>query len=548
MPLPGVRELAAAILAARLRGSIALTGHTLMRVILVGALVGGPLAIVLGVVLVVHTKQEQMKTLAQGVIESAAARDSEITAAFSALDRLNDPPCQDADLRDLRSLMIGSTIIQDIARWDHGVPICSAVYGTHVGAIPALAEPGYVLSREQTVWRNVTLPEVPGHKFLLVRHRSFILVVRPGASTPYFGDQYLSISRFFVNHETGQVSWFMGSPIDIPAGHLHSGAAFWERGRYVTLACVGDHEICLALSTYWADILRGNAMPFVMFALAGGLIGSAASVMTMVWRHQRRSLYRRLQQAMLRGDLVMVYQPIVAAGSRALIGAEALMRWTERSGVEISPDVFIPVAEEGGLIGDLTCFAIRSVSRELGDLLRGNPDFRVSINIVADDLEDPRFHDALSVHIDGAGIPPGQIALELTERRAAQVEAADVVINKLRGRGFRIYIDDFGTGYSSLTYLSDLSVDAIKLDKSFTKTVDTSAARSRLVPPIMDMAREIGVPVIVEGVETEFQAAYFARCGASLMQGWLFGRPVGAGELVLAAGVRAKRVAVSGVV
>jgi sensor c-di-GMP phosphodiesterase-like protein len=373
-------------------------------------------------------------------------------------------------------------------------------------------------------------------------------VVRAGAPTPYFGDQYVSLARFFFNHETGQITWFLGSPINVPAAKLHSRAAFWTGGRYVAIACVGDQEICLALSAYWTDILRRNALPFLIFALAGGLIGSAASVMTMVWRHQRHSLYRRLRQAMRRGELVMVYQPIVAAASRAMIGAEALMRWTERGGVDVPPDVFIPVAEEGGLIGDLTCFAIRSVSRELGDLLRGNPDFGVSINIVADDLEDPRFHDALSVHIDGAGIPPGQIALELTERRAAQVEAADVVINALRGRGFRIYIDDFGTGYSSLTHLSDLSVDAIKLDKSFTKTVDTSAARSRLVPPIMDMAREIGVPVIVEGVETEFQAAYFARCGASLMQGWLFGRPVGAGELVLAARVRAKRVAVSGVV
>jgi sensor c-di-GMP phosphodiesterase-like protein len=208
------------------------------------------------------------------------------------------------------------------------------------------------------------------------------------------------------------------------------------------------------------------------------------------------------------------------------------MRWPAATGAAIGPDQFIPIAEDAGMICDLTCFAIRRVSEDLGSLLRFNPTFTVSINIVADDLHNERFHAALAAFISAVGILPPQIALELTERRAAEVEAANVAINRLRQAGYKIYIDDFGTGFSSLTYLSDLAIDAIKLDKSFTGTVNTEMARARLVPPILEMAKDVGVPVIVEGVETECQAAYFRAHGVLGMQGYLFSKPVEAPQLL----------------
>jgi sensor c-di-GMP phosphodiesterase-like protein len=516
----------------RMRGTLVISRGALLRVMLLCALAGGPLAICGGLFFISQEREARIATEVRDLVEAPAGRQAQILAFFTDLDRLTGPPCQDADLRQLRALLISSDIVRDVARREHGRLACSALYGATQASVPALATPGYVLSSEQTVWRNVTLPFAPGRTYLIIGHRDFILVIRPYHAVQSLHDDTLTLSRFFINRSTGLVSNYDGQPVGLTAALLHNGAEFWRRGRLFSIACVPDEAICLAMSTNWVGLLHGNVQPLLMFALVGAVTGSATGVLFMLWRHERISLYGRLRRALRDEELTLAYQPIVAAASGQIVGAEALMRWQGKGGAQIGPDQFIPEAEKGGLIGDLTCLAISLVGRELGAMLRENRFFVVSINIVADDLADPRFHAALAQHIQAAGIAPDQIALELTERRAAQVEAADMVLAELRALGYKIYIDDFGTGYSSLTYLSDLSIDAIKLDKSFTMTVDTGAARARLVGPIMDMARDIGVRVIVEGVETEAQAAYFRAYGAMSMQGWRFGRPEPAAALI----------------
>jgi sensor c-di-GMP phosphodiesterase-like protein len=503
-----------------------------MRVILAGALVGGPLALGLGILPVARAEKDRVYTEARGLIVVLRMREAEVTGVLASLDRLRDAPCSPQDLTKLRTIVIGSTIIQDIVRRDNDRLACSALYGVADISIPAVATPGFALNAEQTIWRNAELPSVPGHKFIIVGHGDAFVIVRPNQLPPDVAPEYFRISRFFINRASRNLLWFAGDPVNVPVESLQDGRAFWHEGSYIAVACATDRMMCLVLQAPWSAMLRRNATPFEVFGLTGALAGSAGSLGLLMWLHRRRSILHRLQRALRNGALAMHYQPILNVETQQVVGAEALMRWPAKSGEAIGPDEFIPVAEEGGLIGDITCFAIRCVGEELGALLRVNPEFIVSVNIVADDLGDARFHAALDTHIASAGIPPSQIALELTERRSSEVEAANAVINRLRRIGYKIYIDDFGTGFSSLAYLSDLSVDAIKLDKSFTSTVNTEVVRARLVPPILEMARDIGVPVIVEGVETDYQAAYFRAYGIRCMQGWLFGRPVEAAELL----------------
>ncbi len=516
----------------RLRDSVEAGRGALMRVILAGAVVGAPLAVGVGIFVVAKAEKARVAFGAQAMITALRAREAEVTGVLASLDQWNAEPCSAPDLTKLRAIIIGSTIIQDIVRRDHGRLVCSALYGVADIRIPALAAPGFVLNPEQTIWRNVELPGAPGHTFIVIGHRDAFVIVRPSPMPPDRAPGYFRISRFFINRASRHLEWFAGKPVDLPAESLEDGREFWHEGSYVAVACATDRMMCLVLQAPWSAMLRRNATPFEIFCLAGALTGSAGSLGLLMWLHRRRSILHRLHRALRDGTLVMHYQPILNVETQQVVAAEALMRWPAKTGEAIGPDEFIPVAEEGGLIGDLTCFAIRRVSEELGPLLRRNPHFTVSVNIVADDLDDARFHAALDWHIARAGIPPSQIALELTERRSSEVKAANAVITRLRQAGYKIYIDDFGTGFSSLTYLSDLSVDAIKLDKSFTSTVNTEVVRARLVPPILDMAKDIGVKVIVEGVETEYQAAYFRSYGIRCMQGWLFGRPVEAGELL----------------
>jgi sensor c-di-GMP phosphodiesterase-like protein len=469
---------------------------------------------------------------ARGLIAAVRAREAEVNRVIKNIDTLQTLPCSPPDLAELRTMVLRSTIVIDIVRRQTGRLACSAVYGVTNITIPVLATPGVALNADQRVWRYAELPQLPGHKFIIVGHGDAFIIVRPSASPPDLAPNHLSLSRFFVNESTRQISWFAGKPIDVPPALLQDGKDFWHKGSYFSVACSNDRMMCLVLQAPWAEMLWKNLAPFEIFGLTGGLAGSAASLSLLAWLRQRRSIRRLLRTALRNGELALHYQPIMDVGNREMVGAEALMRWPVDTGIPMGPDEFIPIAEDSGIITELTCFAIRRVSEELGWLLRLRPDFLLSINIVADDLGDERFHEALAKYIPGTGISPSQIALELTERRSAEVESANAVIIHLRQAGYKIYIDDFGTGFSSLTYLSDLTIDAIKIDKSFTSAVNTDAVRARLVPPILEMAKDIGVPVIAEGVETEIEAAYFRNHGVTRMQGRLFSRPVEAGDLL----------------
>jgi sensor c-di-GMP phosphodiesterase-like protein len=175
---------------------------------------------------------------------------------------------------------------------------------------------------------------------------------------------------------------------------------------------------------------------------------------------------------------------------------------------------------------------IDRVIDEMGSLLY-LPNFRVSVNISPQDLLDPEFFAHLEQSAAWTGVPASALAFELTEHSTADQASAASAIMRLRALGHAIYIDDFGTGYSSLSYLHDLHVDAIKIDRVFTKTVGTEAVTASVVPQILAMADKLALTVIVEGIETEEQAEYFRRARTrTIGQGWFFGKPVPAEEFV----------------
>jgi sensor c-di-GMP phosphodiesterase-like protein len=211
------------------------------------------------------------------------------------------------------------------------------------------------------------------------------------------------------------------------------------------------------------------------------------------------------------------------------VGAEALLRWTDRTGASIPPDVFVRMAEEKGFIHELTAFVVRRAIRETGDLLRQHSHFTLSINIAASDMNGRQLSDLLERELLRANVFPWQVALELTERSTADLAVARSAIRRLREAGYKVHIDDFGTGFSSLSYIDQLAVNAIKIDRSFTRAVGTDAVTASILPQMIAMAESLGVEVIVEGVETEEQRKFLSANGKSLrLQGWYFSKPLSA--------------------
>ena len=225
--------------------------------------------------------------------------------------------------------------------------------------------------------------------------------------------------------------------------------------------------------------------------------------------------------------MCVAYQPIIDLATRRIAGAEALVRWTDEEGFAVGPDIFIKIAEKHGFVGEITRLVVRHVLRDFAETLRANPEFHLSVNVAAADLSDPKFLPMLDESLHRASVPAESVAIEITESSTALYKVAVETIHQLRRRGHSIHIDDFGTGYSSLSYLHDLSVDAIKIDRSFTQSIGTEAVTVAILPQILAMAQALNLLVIVEGIETEQQAEYFAiHSQPVLAQGWLFGRPV----------------------
>jgi len=264
----------------------------------------------------------------------------------------------------------------------------------------------------------------------------------------------------------------------------------------------------------------------------GGLAGFSLCLALGQFYVQRVGLAQQLRRAIRKDALTLVYQPVLNLPSRSCAGAEALVRWSDEDGVPVAADLFVRIAEDSGFIGELTALVVRRATAEVGEILRKDRALTLSINIAASDLEGDALFLLLEEHVERTGILPRQIALELTERSTTDLAVLRYAVMRLHEHGYQVHIDDFGSGFSSLAYLHELAVDAIKIDRTFTRTIGTDAVTASILPQILALAESLQLEVIVEGVETEAQAQYLEHTGRHMQaQGWHFGKPVSARDL-----------------
>jgi diguanylate cyclase (GGDEF)-like protein len=236
---------------------------------------------------------------------------------------------------------------------------------------------------------------------------------------------------------------------------------------------------------------------------------------------------RRLRTA-VQSDLRVHYQPQVDMRTGALVGVEALARWRDSEMGDVSPAVFVPIAEEMGLINELGETVLRTACQQAAQWRRAfGAAVPVSVNVSPSQLQRPEFVERTLALLAESGLSPSDLELEITEGalldKAGNAHAA---LARLQRLGLRIAIDDFGTGYSNLSYLHELQVDRLKIDRSFVR--DTGSARSGepLTAAIIAMAQAIHLDVVAEGVETEAQRAFLLSHGCTTAQGWLYGAAV----------------------
>lgn len=244
-----------------------------------------------------------------------------------------------------------------------------------------------------------------------------------------------------------------------------------------------------------------------------------------------------LRRAIEKDELCVYYQPIVSLASGDLHGFEALVRWQHPERGIISPDDFIPLAEETGLILPIGLCVLRDACKQLRKWQQsslGNRDLIMSVNLSGKQLMQPDLIQRIEEVLHESQINPWHLKLEITETVVMEnPELAAVTLAKLRGLGVRLSIDDFGTGYSSLSYLNRFPVDTLKIDRSFVTSMNEADENLQIVKTIITLAGNLGMQVVAEGVETERQLEQLKSLKCQYGQGFYFSRPLEAMDVDL---------------
>jgi len=307
----------------------------------------------------------------------------------------------------------------------------------------------------------------------------------------------------------------MGQPVKVDESELFVGASIGI-SFYPNDAIDMDRLVMLADSAlYEAKKQGGNRFQFHADAKGGALTIA------------RLQLETELRRAVERDELCVYYQPKMELASGRVAGVEALLRWRRNGEDLIPPGMFIAIAEETGLIVSIGEWVFRAVCRQLAAWRAAGTVWPVSVNLSARQFRDPELLQRLIAIQEETGVEAELLDMEITESAVMDnPEQSAEVLQALHDRGVSLSIDDFGTGYSSLAYLKRFPVNALKIDQSFVRDIASDANDAAIVRVVIELAHNLGLKVIAEGVETLEQQEFLQRQGCDMVQGFYYGRPV----------------------
>jgi len=250
-------------------------------------------------------------------------------------------------------------------------------------------------------------------------------------------------------------------------------------------------------------------------------------------RLRQHTLETALRAALKDGKLELHFQPVLRIDGHRVVGAEALLRWNDPEHGNVPPNVFIPLAEESGLIHTLGEWVLRAAAAQVHEWRAAGLPLSVSVNLSARQFYREDLAQKIAQIVADAGCEPGWIELEVTETSLLHdLDAIRKVLHELRSGGFTVAIDDFGTGYSSLTHLKHFPIDTLKIDISFIADLETDPQDAAITEAIIGLARGLGLKVVAEGVGTREQLAFLEARGCHCFQGFWAAKPMPAREFL----------------
>ena len=495
------------------------------------------LAIILPVILSIWLATQQAKEQFYSELDNFSVRvlarvqqvADQAREALKEADAHTATTCSPEHLLTMRRIAYTHRYIQEVLWLREGIPQCSSLEEHQVSVtFPA---PDHLTADGYRTWLTSVSDLGLKHKMTAMGSEHHLVMMDPVSF----------IDVIPLGHEEIHTLLFGTKRDQIIISSKPLSAAVWEKIKHLdaeTLTLDSTvyrlhriPELGLAIATWSSTVpLQNKLHQQLMLWLPIGLFTSLlASFLLLRLLRRLRSPRNGMLDALNSHAIQVYYQPIISLQSGKIVGAEALARWRQPDGSFLSPDIFIPLAEQTGLITRLTEDIVRKIFADLGTWLRRRPEIHISINLSVDDLRSPKLPLLLQEQLQFWGISAQQIILEITERGFVDPQTTLPVLAGYRQAGHRISIDDFGTGYSSLSYLQKLDVDTLKIDKSFVDTLEYEL----LTPHIIEMAKALNLTTVAEGVETESQRDWLRMHGVQYAQGWLYSKALPKEKFIL---------------
>ena len=437
--------------------------------------------------LALHAEQKRLSDFARSVITRANSSLAEIRGALVTISGSTEQPCSTGHIAEMRRLSFNTPSIQEIGYFEHGNLACTS-WGKTEARIEYV--PGdYTIDGGIEVTVRMKPLVTGGKPAMALHYGDYNALVDPLRFVDVIVDPGIQLA---LASETGKLIGELNAP---DADLLKSIMARHQNGMTgssLFAVAHGDGWMAIAIEPREEMLAHLRREQFLMLPI-GAFVSMFIVGVVIVLSRRRLSPEGELAIAIQQREFVVHYQPIMALKSGRCVGCEALVRWRRPDGSLVSPDQFIPLAEETGLIMPITDQVIAAVVSDLGAYLVAERSMHVAINVCAADIKTGRILPVVSAALEHTGIQTRQVWLEATERGFMDIDSAKTTITLARQLGHAVAIDDFGTGYSSLKYLQGLPLNVLKIDKAFVDTIGLKTATSSVISHIIDMARTLNL-------------------------------------------------------
>ncbi|MEI7180259.1 EAL domain-containing protein [Pectobacterium carotovorum] len=470
--------------------------------------------------------EEEVDDFSDVTVEHAGKIIQQATSALDILEQKFPPYCDNPHLDLLRKIAYDNDYIQDVVYIDGNRPRCSSMLSEiNTMFLPA---PDFHYKDVYDIWYKIESPLNKNKPMIYVGATRHLVVLNPRSFLDVpsysYNIQYALLEK---NKQDGRVILS-----DLMSGNIYSRLTaggnnpdrFYIDDKYYVLKPLPDSDLALVVRadkpanfSFYLTIFFSALPIFMLISLMLSEIISRKSLTIQSPRYV-------LNQALRQKEFELHYQPIIKLDTAQVVGCEALIRWRHSDGHLITPDSFIPMIRQVGLMKALTLFIINEALQTASVLKKSYPDMFVSINLEAAEFEDMSVFNYLVEQVAVYELKGANVNVELTESSMIEPQKAAPMVELYQQKGIDVAIDDFGTGYSGLSYLERVKANKLKIDKSFVGNISDHSPTDIVLSHIVSMAHCLNLHIVAEGIETPAQEAYLKSLGVAYAQGWLYSK------------------------